>query len=153
MKGAVKVSPLTDFLERFEAGRTVLIETRPYVIESCTWYRGKGRMKLKEVTTREAAESLKWKYVNVSAEDAPNLEDDEFLSADLVGLSVVEHGVELGVVDEVLRTPAHDLLRIGTTLIPAVKAFIKSIDIERGVIEVTLIPGLRPSDSAQEQVD
>lgn len=153
MKGAVKVAPLTDFLERFEAGRTVLIESRPYVIESCTWYRGQGRMKLEEVSTREAAENLKWKYVDVPAADAPNLEPGEFLSADLVGLAVVEDGVELGVVDEVVRTPAHDLLRIGTTLIPAVKAFIKSVDIDRGVIEVSLIPGLRPSDSTQEQVD
>lgn len=110
-------------------------------------------MKLEEVSTREAAENLKWKYVDVPAADAPNLEPDEFLSADLVGLAVVEDGVELGVVDEVVRTPAHDLLRIGTTLIPAVKAFIKSVDIARGVIEVSLIPGLRPSDSTQEQVD
>lgn len=153
MEGAVKVNPLTDFLERFEAGRTVLIDSRPYVIQSCSWYRGKGRMKLEGVSTREAAENLKWKYVDVPAKDAPILESDEFLSADLVGLTVVEDGVELGVVDEVVRTPAHDLLRIGATLIPAVKAFIKHVDLERGVIEVSLIPGLRPTDSAQEKVD
>lgn len=153
MQGAVKVHPLTDFLERFEAGRTVLIDSHPYKIQSCSWYRGQARMKLEEVSTREAAENLKWKYVDVPADNAPILEPDEFLSADLVGLTVVEDGVELGVVDEVVRNPAHDLLRIGTTLIPAVKAFIKHVDIERGVIEVSLIPGLRPGDSKQENVD
>lgn len=146
----VKVSPLTDFTERFDAGREVFVGTSLLRIESSQWHKGQVRLVLGGIESCEAAEELKWSYLTALAEDRPELEDDEYLSVDLVGLMVIEGGKELGVVDDVVRSAVNDLLKVGDTLIPAVKQFIKKVDIDRGTIEVELIDGMRPGDNAEE---
>ena len=146
----VKVSPITDFTERFDVGREVYVGTSPLRIESSQWHKGQVRILFAGVDSCEAAEDLKWVYLTAFAKDRPKLEDDEYLSADLVGLMVVEGGKELGVVEDVVRSTLNDLLRVGGVLIPAVRQFIKKVDIDGGTIEVELIDGMRPGDDAGE---
>ena len=70
------------------------------------------------------------------------MEENEFFTEDLIGLKVVTtDGQELGVVDDVLGAPAQDILVIGEVMIPAVKEFVKEVDLEAGLIRVELIPG------------
>ena len=101
------------------------------------------------VDSCEAAEDLKWAYLTALADERPELEEDEYVSADLVGLMVVEDGKELGVVEDVVRSTENDLLKVGGVLIPAVRRFVKKVDIEGGTIEVELINGMRPGDDAE----
>ena len=103
-----------------------------------------------EARVIEAAEKLKWSYLTAPADERPKLEDGEYLSADLVGLKVVEGGKELGVVEDVVRSTVNDLLKVDGVLIPAIRQFVKKVDIKGGTIEVELIDGMRPGDDAEE---
>ncbi len=147
LDGTVKVQTFTDFQERFEPGALLFIDSSPRKILSCHWKKGQARLRLEGVRSCEEAEALRWKFLTVPASDRPELDDNEYLSADLVGLRVIEAGVEIGTVEEVVRTPAHDLLKVGGALIPAVQEFVKRVDLDEGVIEVELIDGLRPGEA------
>ena len=145
--GTVKVEPLTDFAERFAPGAPVFIDSCRREIVSCHWHKGQARLVLEGVGSCEEAEALRWKFLTVPASDRPSLGDGEYLSADLIGLRVLEGGREIGRVEEVTRTPAHDLLKVNGVLIPFVRQFVKRVDLEEGVIEVELIEGLRPEEA------
>jgi 16S rRNA processing protein RimM len=81
----------------------------------------------------------------------PTLAEGEYLSKDLVGLLVLNvDGREVGVVDEIIASPANDLMRIENALIPLVSQFVKEVNLENGTMTVDLIPGLFPGDEAEE---
>lgn len=150
IKGGLKVVPLTDFPERFDKGSLLYLGGEPRKVATSYWHKTQARITFDEVRTIEQAEALKWKYLTVPATEKPKLEDDEFLASDLIGLSVVENGEVIGVVDEIVHAPAHDLIRIGDTLIPCVHHFVKSVDLGAKRIVVELIDGMRPGDTAEE---
>ena len=92
------------------------------------------------------AEKLQWVYVEAEF-TRPKLEEDEFVTEDLIGIVVeTTDGERLGAVEDVLCLPAHDVLQVGEILIPVVKEFVKDIDMEAELIKVTLIPGMRPGE-------
>lgn len=145
VKGGLKVRIMTDFLERFELGRTVWIDGVKGTIKHVSFHKDQVRIVLDSVRDRDAAESLRWKAVEVPENDEPELEEDEFLTEDLIGLKVFsKDGRELGLIDDVLPSPAHDILVVGEGMIPVVREFIKDIDLDAGTVTVELIPGLFP---------
>jgi ribosomal 30S subunit maturation factor RimM len=46
----------------------------------------------------------------------------------------------------VLSAPAHDIIKVGEILIPAVKQFIKSVDMKQQLMVVHLIEGMLPDE-------
>ena len=72
--------------------------------------------------------------------------DGDVFIADLIGLPVIDAntGKTYGIIAEVEQSPASDIYKIrtenGYVLLPAVKEFVKEIDIERGVY-ICPIPG------------
>ncbi|MFM9874628.1 MAG: ribosome maturation factor RimM [Fimbriimonadaceae bacterium] len=141
--GGLKIAPTTSFLQRFEPGRTIYINDEPVTVKRLMAHKSQIRIETKEITDRNQAERLKWALVSVPADETPELEEDEFFSADLIGLKAVdESGNQLGVVDEVFSSPAHDVLKIGSAMVPAVMEFVKEVDLENGVIVITPIPGM-----------
>jgi 16S rRNA processing protein RimM len=66
--------------------------------------------------------------------------ENEFYWSDLIGLKAVNReGVELGRVDSLMETGAHDVLVVKGTrehLIPFVAAFVGKVDVAGGTIEV-----------------
>ena len=89
------------------------------------------------VTTREAAEALNRVQLHVERDKLPPPdEEDEFLLADLIGLSVHnEAGAIIGTVVAVPNYGGGDLLEIApaqegpTAFLPFTKAFVPSVDI------------------------
>ncbi len=150
IKGGLKVVPLTDFPERFETGSLLYLGGVPHKIKEVYWHKTQARIMFDEFTTTNQAEELRWRYLTIPASEKPELEEGEFMASDLIGMSVVEDGSVIGVVDEIVHAPAHDLIRIGETLIPCVHQFVKSIDLESRTIVVELIEGMRPGDTAEE---
>lgn len=143
VKGGLKVFPLTDIESRFEPGEVVFLRGLAHKIERTTWHKGQVRIQLEGVKGMTYAETLKWEYLTVPESKKPTLEKGVFLARDLVGMKVVTtSGDEVGLVEEVVESPAHDLLRIGNALIPVVKEFVKDIDMEQRTIKVEVIPGL-----------
>lgn len=134
---------LTDFPERFDKGRTLFVNGAAHKILTVSWHKDQVRLTLSGVTDRNTAESLKWADVSVPADQEPELESDQFLVRDVVGLMAVDQdGNDLGRIDDVLPNPANDLLVIGSVLVPVVQEFVKEVDLENGRIVLAPIPGM-----------
>jgi 16S rRNA processing protein RimM len=74
------------------------------------------------------------------------VEPDAWYDHQLVGLKVIREGVEIGQVTRVDHLPAQDLLAIQVddkeVLLPFVKAFVPSVDVEKSQILITPPGGL-----------
>ncbi len=141
LKGLLKVEFLTDFPDRLIEASRVRLKGEWRDVLSVTPHKGRLLMKLEGVDKIEAAEALQWQTLEVEGE--PELEEDEFLTDDLIGLEAWNvNGERLGVVDDVLRYPAHDVLQIGELLVPAIKQFVVSVDLDAERIELRLLPGM-----------
>jgi 16S rRNA processing protein RimM len=147
IRGQVKVQPLTEFLERFQAGTHVTVSGKPYTIESYSLHKGRPLIKLSGIETMSEAQALQWHHLEVESVEPPELAEDEFLLEDLLGLRVKTiDGEDVGVVEDILESPAHDLLVIGEVLIPFVDEFIAEVNFDTETITVTPIPGLLAED-------
>jgi 16S rRNA processing protein RimM len=143
LKGTVKVVPMTEFLERFEKGSKLKLKGEWVEVVEFTIHKKRPQLRLSGITTATAAEALQWEYLEALESEKPELEEDEYLSEDLIGLKVVTvEGQELGEVDDVIPMPAHDVIQVGELLIPAVKEFVTDIDFDTNVMTVKLIPGM-----------
>lgn len=149
IKGEVKADVVTDFPERFASTSTLYVgpEHRPYQLEG---YRLLGNMvvlKLRGVDSMNQAEELRGQLVEVPEEEAVRLPPGHYFWHQILGLRVVTvDGDELGKVDQILETGSNDVYVVhgprGELLIPAIKQVVKTVDPERGVMTVELMPGL-----------
>ncbi len=152
LKGEVKLSLLTDFPERFEENDKFLIRFPDEHTEwkSAAAYRWQGNhllIRFEGTDSREAAEKLRGTTVEIERSACHELPEGEFYIADLIGLQVrTEQGVRIGVLKDVMQQGAQDLYIVQDgakeVLIPAVREFIKKIDLETGEIVIDPIEGL-----------
>jgi 16S rRNA processing protein RimM len=141
LRGQVKISPSTDFWDRFAAGQTVYLNDSQYLIVKSAVQKGRPLLKLKGVDSIEEAEALKW--AELYATGTPELEEDEYLVNDLIGLEVVtDAGTSLGKIEQILPYPAHDILVVGEVMIPMIKEFVLAVDPDANTVTVHLIPGM-----------
>lgn len=97
--------------------------------------------RLEGVDDREAAEALVGKEIRVSKESLPEPEDGQYYWSDLIGLKVVHSdGTELGRIDYMLETGAHDVMVLKgekERLIPFVKdKIVINVDLAAGQVDV-----------------
>lgn len=143
IKGQVKVKPLTDFLERFEPGRRLRLNGDWVTLDDVAEHKGSLIVTLAGVEDRTRAEALQWAYLEAVGDEPPELEEDEYMTQDLIGLKAVDPlGQPLGTVLDVKRYPAHDILIVDGTMVPAVAEFVESVDLESGTIVLKPIPGM-----------
>lgn len=143
MKGTLKVWPDTDFPERFDEGRTVWIEDKPYKILETRWHKHQARIRVEGVTRIEHAEALIGMTVAVSKDDLPDLDEGEYMIRDLIGIEVFdESGAKVGVVEDVIQGAAQDLYQIAGTLVPAVREFILEVDVAARRMTIRPLPGM-----------
>ena len=134
-EGAVKVTPLTDFKDRFDSGASLVLDGFEHQVE---WSRvGQPGLvvKLRGVDNRTMAELFRGRYLEVPEGAARPLEAGRFYYRQLVGLLVVtSSGERLGVIEEVLERPANDVWvsREGSIehLIPATKDAVLEVDLD-----------------------
>lgn len=151
VRGDVRVHPLTDFPERFVTLRRALLgpEARPVGVR----FRGSVRnlviLSLEGVTDRNQAEALRWQYLMVPRSEVHPLPEGHYYIFDLIGLDVVDpEGRPLGKLVDVDRNcPVHDLYVVETApgkrhMVPAVREFVRDIDLAAGRMVVQPIPGL-----------
>ena len=87
--------------------------------------------------------------IRIEAPDADVQRDDDesFFIHELVGMRVVTSaGKELGRISEVLQSGAADVYVVkgetGEVLIPAIASVIERIDVKRGEVSITPLPGM-----------
>lgn len=150
VRGEVKVRPLSDFAERFAVGATLFLgdEHSPHTITKARLRPGSHVLGLSGIESANDAERLRGQALAVPADALATLAPDQFFQHDVVGLRV-EHvnGALLGVITDILSMGPHDTYVVRDTqgverMLPAVKAFIKQVDLAAGVIRVEPIPGL-----------
>jgi 16S rRNA processing protein RimM len=148
LKGEVKVEILTDFIERLDVGSRLRLKGNWVTVDQARLQKDRLIMKLAGIDTIDQAEALQWEYLEAPADQRPELDEDEYVTAALVGLDVVTtSGESLGKVDDVLLMPAHDVFVVSGIMIPAVKRFVKEIDLPNRRITVELIEGMRDANS------
>jgi 16S rRNA processing protein RimM len=144
LKGEIKVEVQTDFIERLDVGRRLRLKGDWVTVEHAREHKGKLLLFITGIDHIDKAEALQWEYLESPEAERPELDEDEYVTADLVGLDVFTvSGEGLGPVKDVLLMPAHDVLVVGEILIPAVKHFVKEVDLADKRIVVELIEGMR----------
>lgn len=150
--GEFKVFPTTDDVKRFKELKTVIMDTGKETfeaqIENVKFFKQFAILKIKGFDSLNAIEPLKGSTLWVTRENAVKLRNDEYFVADLIGVTVVkEDGSELGSLTEVLPTGANDVYVVKNKegkeyYLPAIKECILNVDIEKGMMNVHLMPGL-----------
>lgn len=152
LKGEMSLEVLTDSRERLQGiertwvGRTA-DRARIHRMQHVRLTRQAVVVKLSEVDSRSQAEEYRDHYVFVDEEDSPGPEPGSYYVHEVVGLEVVdEQGRRLGTVADVQKFPAQDLWIVERDnrqyMIPAVREFIRSVELDRRRIIVRPIEGL-----------
>ena len=145
--GEMKVLPWADgpdFLLEFDRVR---IEGKDYQVESCRVQKSCNLLKLAGIDTMEAAQAMHGKTLEVYREDA---DPDIIFAAELIGMQVFCGDVMIGKVADVLDYPGNKVYVVKGEkeyLIPAVKAFVLSMDLESNVMQVKLIEGMATNEN------
>jgi 16S rRNA processing protein RimM len=151
LRGDLKVEPLTDFPQRFAAGRSLCLGGVAYSIERCRWQRGRAILKLAGIDSATAAETLRDRLLEVPEEELRPLGEGEYYHFQILGLEVrTTAGEVLGRVEQIISTGSNDVFVVrgqrGEVLIPAVDDVVKSVDPAAGRIEVEAVEGLLPAE-------
>ena len=154
LDGTLKILSKTDFAKlRYQKGNEVFLyssKTKERISKKVISFRSNGQfdfVKMEGISTPEEALAFKGYEVQI-IKDYKDMEKDTYYFVDLVGCKVLdENGQELGVVSQVEEFPAQLTLRVKRNnqpdfLVPFVKAFIKSVDIEKKIIVINVIGGL-----------
>lgn len=147
LRGEVKVYNYSGYRERYEELDSILVEDKEYKIEKVRYQQEMVILKLQGVNDRNAAEALKNRDVYITEEDLVELPEDTFYIRDLIGLKVVDDSGVIGVMKDVLQPSAQDVYVIKTDggqelMVPAVKEFVKEINLKEGYVKVELIEGM-----------
>ncbi|HJT20523.1 MAG TPA: ribosome maturation factor RimM [Nitrospira sp.] len=152
VKGEVKVRSLSDVPGRFDSlGPVSVLKTSGQASENVvTRVRRAGAdyiVQFAGITTPEEAGMLRGGFIQIPHQGNLPRSPDVFYECDLVGMTVFdEQGTELGDVETTWQLPGHDVLVVkrGTRewLVPAVKEFVKSVDMSGRRMVVRGVEGL-----------
>ncbi|MCL6628521.1 MAG: ribosome maturation factor RimM [Armatimonadetes bacterium] len=148
LKGEVKVWPYTDWPEHFEDIETVCVglgkdDCVVHEIQKVRYHKSTVILKLSGIDSIEAAEKLRGMQIFIPEAELMPLGENQYYIHDVIGMDVVTtEGDWLGKISEVLRSPAHDIYVTDRAMIPAVKEFVVSVDLEKKRMLVKPIEGL-----------
>ena len=144
LKGYVKIQPWADDPADLLDFARFFIDGREYEVEQASLQKSMVLLKLAGVDTIDEAAKLRNKELLIAREDV-ELEEGVVFIADLIGLTVLADGVEIGKITEVLTPPGNDVYVVKGEreyLIPAVKEFVEELNPEAGFVRVHLIEGM-----------
>jgi 16S rRNA processing protein RimM len=145
VRGEVKVVLYADGWEPFRGLERCLVGPSggPFASMRIQAVVERGRtvtLKLDGIETPEAAAGLAGRDVGIPRAEAPPAPEGAFYHYDILGLEVVAGGRALGIVREILETPAHDVYVVegpaGEWFVPATRVHIHRVDVAAGRIEL-----------------
>ena len=145
--GEMKILPWADgpdFLLDFDRVR---IDGKDYRIESCRVQKTCNLLKLQGIDTLEAAQAMHGKTLQIYREDT---DPDIIFAAELIGMDVFQEENQIGKITDVLDYPGNKVYVVKGEkeyMIPAVKAFILSTDMEANRMQVKLIEGMATNEN------
>ena len=142
VRGEMKVLPWADspdFLMEFDRVR---IDGKEYNVESCRIQKSCNLLKLEGIDSMEAAQAMHGKTLEIYREDA---DPDIIFAAELIGIEVYQDDLLIGKLVDVLDYPGNKVYVVKGEkeyMIPAVKAFVLSTDMDHNRMQVKLIEGM-----------
>jgi len=158
VRGEVRMRIITDYpdrlpeLEKLYIGKTADDPNIQSIrLKSVRFHKNYALLTLEGYDDRNKSDALRGKLVMVSIDDAIPLEDGEYYLFELIGLTVIVDGKELGTIKEVLQTGANDVYIVdsqqhGELLIPAHGETVINLDFDAETITMSLPEGLLSSD-------
>ena len=147
VRGEMKVLPWVDSPEILCEFDRVRIAGREYNVQSCRIQKSCNLLKVEGIDTMEAAQAMRGKVVELYRED---IDDEVIFAAELIGVEVYADGENIGKIVEVLDYPGNSVYVVKGKheyMIPAVKQFILSTDMEKNEMQVKLIEGMRSDEN------
>ena len=147
VRGEVKVLPWLDSAEDLCDFARCRIGGKEYTIEKCRVQKSCDLVKLSGIDTMEAAQALRGKVIELYRED---IDPEVIFAAELIGMEVFAEGVCIGKITDVLDLPGNSVYVVQGEheyMIPAVKQFVLSTDVDAARMEVTLIEGMRTDEN------
>jgi 16S rRNA processing protein RimM len=142
VRGEVKVLSWLDSPEMLCEFDRCRIEGKEYVMDAVRVQKTCNLVKLRGVDTMEDAQKLRGKTMELYRED---ISDELIFAAELVDVEVFADGASIGKIKEVLDYPGNSVYVVQGEreyLIPAVKEFILSTDLEKNQMQVKLLKGM-----------
>ena len=142
VRGEIKLLSWLDSPEMLCEFDRCRISGREYVMDSVRVQKTCNLVKLRGVDTMEDAQKLRGKTMELYRED---ISDELIFAAELVDVEVFADGASIGRIKEVLDYPGNSVYVVQGEreyLIPAVKEFILSTDLERNQMQVKLLKGM-----------
>ena len=147
VRGEMKVLPWSDGPDFLMDYDRVRIDGKDYHVESCRIQKTCNLLKVQGIDTMEGAQAMRGKVVEIYRCDAP---EELIFAAELIGVDVEASGVIIGKITEVLDYPGNKVYVVKGEhdyMIPAVKQFVLSTDLEKNLMKVELIEGMQTDES------
>ena len=142
VRGEIKMLPWLDSPEDMCGFTRCRIGGKDYAITACRVQNTCDLLKLEGVDTMEAAQALRGKTVTLYRED---MDEDVIFAGDLIGMEVFSQAKRIGELTQVLDYPGNQVYVVKGEreyMLPAVKEFILSTDLDGNRMEVKLLEGM-----------
>lgn len=135
LRGAMRIEALTDWPEHLDPGELLFVEGEAQTrrVLSIEWGGRVPVVSIEGIDSREAAEALQGRYLEVEATELP---EGSYYWHQLEGLSVSDpSGAVLGTLTSVFRVGENEVYRIESAdgaelLIPALRDVVRDIDLD-----------------------
>lgn len=147
VRGEMKILPWADGPDFLMDFKRVRIDGKEYMIESCRVQKSCNLLKLQGIDTMEAAQAMHGKTLEIFRDDA---DPDIIFAAELIGIEVYQEDQLVGKLVDVLDYPGNKVYVVKGEreyMIPAVKAFVLSTDLENNRMMVRLIEGMATNEN------
>jgi 16S rRNA processing protein RimM len=152
VRGEMKIESFARTMDEFERLENVLRGTDEHTVVPCEIESVKMRgddiyLKLRGIDDKTAADLIRGQYLFVEESLRKTLPKEKFFIDELIGCTVVsEGGKTYGTISSVDAYPAQMVYTVrtkqGTVMLPAVREFIVSVDVEKKCIIVRPPEGL-----------
>lgn len=151
VRGELKINPMTDDIERFSILTKAYIgeDKKLYLIEKARYHKSFVILKLKDYDNINDVLVFKEKYLYVDGEDKLTLPEDTYFIDDLINCRVFDlDNREIGHIKDIIYTNKDDVYIVKSSfedkeyLIPAIKEFVKKVDIKNKTIIIDPIEGM-----------
>ena len=146
VRGEAKVLCWLDDPEMLCEFDRCVIDGKEMIMEQVRVQKTCNLVKLSGVDTMEAAQALRGKTMELYRED---IDEDVIFAAELIGMEVYTGEDCIGKIKEVLDYPGNSVYVVKGEheyMIPAVKQFVLSTDMESNRMQVQLIKGMRTDE-------
>jgi len=142
IKGEVKIISKLDHLNNiFKVGNNLIIENMAYKIKTYRKHKNYNLVAFEDKNDINLIENFIKKDVYILRESL-NLDKDEYLNSDLLGMLVLSDEKEIGYVSEILENKYYTYIKVNGIIVPVIKKYVEKIDVQKKCIYVKNIEEL-----------